>query len=203
MRTYLQILLFLVFPVLLLALGLVPLNQRGTVLVVVIAATVLLSFLERIPAKELGIRTNNFKKTLAPYTIFTLIGVGGLFLLSQLFYKSPLPNWWTYSHLQWAFLPISAVQEFVYRAFYQTKLQKLISPWKAILVTTLLYSGMHILWKGPLILAMTFGGGLAWGYLWYKYPNFYLITLSHTVLNFLAIYLGFFPWLVTEFFNLK
>lgn len=202
-KIYWQLLFLLVIPVLLLVLGFFSLNIRGYILATVVVLTMLLAFKERMSLKELGIRTDNIKQSILPYTLFTLVGTIGLFILSSSLGKNPLSNWWTYSHLQWAFLPISLVQEFVYRAVFQTKLQKVMKPIKAILIVTVLYSGMHILWKDPLILTMTFFGGLAWGYLWYKYPNLYLITLSHAILNFLAIYLGFFPWLITEFFSLK
>lgn len=201
MKLYLEIFLLFVLPVLLIVSGFIPLNQRGIVLIAVVVLTVFVSVIEKIPLKTLGVRTDNLKKSFVPYLLFTLAGVVGLFILSQIFGKSPLPKWWTYSHLQWAFLPISIVQEFGYRAFLQTKLQKLLAPWQAILLTTLLYSGMHILWKDPLIILMTFFGGLGWGYLWYKYPNLYLISISHAILNFMAIYFNFFPWLVTDFFS--
>lgn len=201
--TYLKIFFLFVFSVLTIVFGWVPLSQRGLVLVTVVVSTVLLSFFERLSLKELGIRTDNIRKSLTPYLVFTLISGFGLVVLATVLGKTPVPEWWTYSHLQWAFLPISVVQEFAYRAYCQTKLQRLVKPAYAILITTLLYSGMHILWKDPLILVMTFFGGLGWGYLWYKYPNFFLLSVSHAILNFLAIYLNFFPWLVTEFFSLK
>lgn len=200
MNLFLQIFLLLIFPVLLLIFRLIPLNLRGAVLVVVVLATVYLIFKEKMKAKSLGFRTDNFKQSLLPYTAFTLLSLVVLASLVVILGKKPLDNWWTYSHLQWAFLPISFVQEFVYRAYFQTKLQKVLQPSLAILITATLYSAMHVLWKDPLIIALTFGSGLGWGYLWYKYPNLYLISLSHTVLNYLIILFGFFPWLITEYF---
>lgn len=202
-KIYWQLLFLLIIPVLILVFGLAPLSIRRYILDVVVVGTVVLAFVEKISLKDLGIRTDNLKQSFFPYTLFTISGVVILFFLSSSLGKTPLSNWWNYSHLTWAFLPISLVQEFVYRAVFQTKLQKAMKPMSAILIITFLYSGMHILWKDPLILIMTFGAGLGWGYLWYRYPNLYLITISHALLNFLAIYLGFFPWLVTEFFSLK
>lgn len=192
MRFLLQILIFLVIPVVLLTLGIIPLDKRGIVLAAVFLGIIIVAIIEKIPLKTLGIRTDNFRKAFTPYSAFTLIGIFVLLGLGYFLNKEPLANWWTYSHLQWAFLPISVFQEFGYRAYFQTKLQKIINPYIAILVMSTLYSGMHILWKDPLIISMTFGAGLGWGYLWYKYPNLYLIILSHSILNFLAIYLGFF-----------
>src|SRR3989338_657277 len=203
MKIYLQIFLVLIFPVALLVFGIVPLNSRGYVLSFAVLGATIFAITEKTSLKSLGIRFDNFKMSLLPYTLFTTLGVIGLFLAANFLGQKPVDQWWTYSHLQCAFLPISFVQELAYRAYFQTKLQRRVKPFLAILVIAFLYSGMHILWKDPLILAMAFVGGLSWGYLWYKYPNLILLVLSHSILNFLAIYLNFFPWLITEFFSLK
>ena len=203
MKMLAQILLILILPVALLFFGLVPLSDRGYVLTFAVLGTVVFAILGKTSFKDLGFNVDNLKKSITPYTAFTIIAVIGLLILANYLGKQPVKQWWTYSHLQWAFLPISLVQEFVYRAYFQTKLQKIMNPFLAILIITFLYSGMHILWKDPLILAITFVGGLGWGYLWYKYPNLFLLTLSHSTINFMAIYLNFFPWLVTDFFSLK
>lgn len=198
--TLIEIFALLIFPVMLFIFGFVPLNLRSTLLIVVVLVAIGLTIIEKIPLKDLGFRIDNLQKSFTPYLLFTLIGSMCLITLGIFLEKQPLQNWWTYSHLQWAFLPISALQEFGYRAFFQTKLQKYLPPFLAIFIITILYSGMHIIWKDPLIILMTFVAGMSWGYLWYKYPNFYLLVLSHSILNFLAIYLGFFPWLITEYF---
>lgn len=201
MKIYLQLFIYLVLPVLLLVLGILPLDFRGYLLATVVILTIFLAFKDRMSLKELGL--TNVSRGFVPYLLFTLVGVIAAILFASLFQKTQLPNWWMYSHLQWAFLPISFAQEFVYRAVFQTKLQKVMKPLTAIIITSLLYSGMHMLWQDPLILLMAFFGGLAWGYLWYRYPNLLLITISHSILNFSVICLGFFPWLVTEFFELR
>jgi len=193
MKVFIKLLIFLVFPVLLLISGVVPVNQRLIVLLIMILGIVVMAIIERVPVQTLGFRVDNLKEAIIPYGVFTVLGVLFLVGLSFGLNKQPLPNWWTLIHLQWLFLPISAFQEFGYRAYFQTKLQKTVNPYLAIFIITILYSGMHILWKNPLVLAMSFFGGLGWGYLWYKHPNFYLISLSHSILNFLAVYLGFFP----------
>lgn len=202
MNVFFETLFLIVIPVGLLVLNVIPLNLRGGVLGVVVLITLVLAFIQKLsPKNDLGIRTDNFKKSLLPYAVFTIIGIVSLFVLASLLNKHVLPQWWTYPHLQWAFLPISVAQEFVFRAFLQTKIQRVINPFLAIFIIALMYSGIHLLWKDPLIMGMTFVAGLGWGYLWYKYPNFYLLSISHTILNFLAIYLGFFPWLVTDFYK--
>lgn len=186
---------------LLLITNFIPLNQRGIVLIAVLLVSIIWAIKSKMGTKELGFRVDNIKRTILPYAVFTLLGIIGLLFLAKFLNKQPLDPWWMYPHLLWAFIPISIFQEFIYRSFAQTKLQKAGNPYWAILTITLAYSGMHILWKDPLVILMTLAGGLGWGYLWYKYPNFYLISLSHSVLNFLAIYLGFFPWLITDYFN--
>jgi uncharacterized protein len=203
MKIYFELFGLLTLPLILLLPKTIPLSIKGATIVLLVVIIIILSINEKLSPKELGLRTDNLKESLLPYSIFTAIGVVVMILLSQTLHKEPITRWWTYSHLQWAFLPISAVQEFVYRAFAQTKLQKVANASVAILIAAALYSGMHILWKEPLILIMTFIGGIGWGYLWNKHPNLILLTLSHTILNFLVVYLGFFPWLITDFFNLR
>ena len=202
MKTYIQLFLLFILPIVFLIPEKIPSLLKGATLILVIAITVFISIKEKLSAKELGFRTDNLKQSFVPYGVFTLTAVLVVILLSNLLHKQPLSQWWTYSHLQWGFLPISFVQEFIYRSFAQTKLQKIMKPIWAILVATILYSFIHVLWKDPLILALSFAGGIGFGYLWYKYPNLYLLTISHAILNFLIIYLGFFPWLITSFFNL-
>ena len=199
--TFLLIVL-LILPLFFLYSDLPHLYLKGVLLTAIFLFIVYLAVHDKFSAKNLGLRTDNFQAATIPYFIFTLAGVNTCLILVKVLKKSPLPHWWTYSHLQWAFLPISAAQEFVYRVYFQSRLQAIIKPVWAILIMSVLYSVLHILWKDPLMIFLTFLGGIGWGYLWYKYPNFYLLTLSHTVLNFIFILFGFFPWLITSYFKI-
>lgn len=148
--------------------------------------------------KDIGLRTDNIRTALIPYGLFTLVGAFFIVILALIMNKQPLPFWWTNPHQQGFFLVVSIAQEFIFRSLIQTQLQKLITPAKAILVVAILYSGAHIFWMDPLILFLTFMAGLGWGYLWWKYPNLYLISVSHSIFNFLIVYFGFFTWLLTD-----
>ena len=189
---FLQIFLLLILPIVLIVTNIIPFDKREWPLIFIVLATAFLAIWEKMSLKELGIRIDNLRQGLLPYAFFTVVGSVVLIGIAILSHKELFPNWWTFYHLQWAFLPISAVQEFVYRGYFQTKLQKVVSPIWAILTVAFLYSGMHILWKDPLILVLTFIGGLAWGYLWYKYPNLILISISHAILNYIAVLFQFF-----------
>ena len=151
--------------------------------------------------KELGLRTDNFRVGVVPYGLFTLAGIILLCILASIMNKQPLALWWTNPHQQGFFLIVSTLQEFVFRSILQTNLQKKLSPAKAIVIVAFLYSMVHIFWGDPVILLLTFVAGLGWGYLWWKTPNLYLISLSHTALNFLIVYFGFFSWLLTDLFR--
>lgn len=203
MLVYIQVLALGTIPVVLLMANIIAISQRVYVLCAVLIIVLVWVMVSKMTLKELGFRRDNIKKSWLPYGVFTVLGVIGLIVFAQLLHKQPLPYWWTNPHLQWLFLPISVMQEFIYRSVGQTKLQKVSSPWIAILTINVLYAGMHVLWRDPLVILMTFIGGIGWGYLWYKYPNFYLLAASHAVLNFAAVYLGFFSWLVTDYFMLK
>jgi len=188
-------------PVIIFLTDIVPNPVKGSTIIFIVIGTIALSVIEKIPKKELGIRVDNIKKSALPYALFTILAVFSLLILSKLLNKQPLANWWTYPSLQWVFLPISFIQEFVFRAFFQTKLQKILNPTLAIALAAFLFASIHILWRDPLILLLALLGGLGWGYLWYKYPNLWLITISHAAVNFTIIFLGFFPWTVTDFFK--
>jgi len=47
--------------------------------------------------------------------------------------------------------------------------------------------GVHIIYRHPLILFITFIGGLAWGTIFIKQPNIWAVSLSHSLLGALAM----------------
>lgn len=172
--------------------NIIPFGYRELTLAIIVITVSFFALREKMSLKSLGIRKDNIKSAFLPYFLFTMAGGVTLYLLAIFLQKESFPRWWEFYHLQFAFLPISIVQEFIYRSFFQTKLEKIISPFWTISTIAVLYAGMHILWRDPLILFLTFFAGIAWGYLWYKFPNLLLISLSHAILNFIAVYYQFF-----------
>jgi membrane protease YdiL (CAAX protease family) len=56
------------------------------------------------------------------------------------------------------------------------------SPWPAILVSNLLFASIHISWSLSLT-AMSFFGGLLWGWLYSRRPTLLGVTVSHVLLG--------------------
>jgi len=177
--------------VLLIYLNIVPFNYRKYVLITVVFITILGIYSEKMTIYELGVRTDNLKGTFRPYFFFTFLSVVLIIWHARYSGKTPLEYWWQIPYLQFAFIPTSIVQEFIYKGFFQTQYQKILKPIISILISAIIFSFMHILWNSVEFMIMTLFGGLMWSLLWYRYPNLIWISISHSVLNFLINYFGY------------
>lgn len=74
---------------------------------------------------KLGIRTDNIKKSLLPYTILTAILSLGLITSLRLFSQSMMGVYDTLYPLFWISIPLSILQEIVFRGFGMYQLKKL------------------------------------------------------------------------------
>ncbi len=181
----------MILPVLLIYSGVIPFQYRNLVLGVLVITVVIGMYTEKMSMQEIGIRTDNLKSTLLPYLLATVVGSYMIIWYAQISGKIAVDRWWEIPYLQFAFIPTSAVQEFLYRGFFQTQYQKFSKPVVAIVLTAMLYSFMHILWHSGEFIVLTLIAGLVWGVLWYKFPNLIWISASHSVLNFLINYFGY------------
>ncbi len=191
--TWLKIIFIFVVPVLLLYFNFVP---RSYYLVVLACCTVFvlaLIYKEHWTLTALNLRLDNLGGALLPYTVFTALGIimlaGTMKVLGlQTSTVNPYVLFFAWS------LPIGAIQEFLYRGFLMRELHRLhTSMAVAIIINALLFMMLHILYNPPfLILPLTFLAGLGFAWMYEKYPNLFLIALSHGVLNFFALKYGFF-----------
>ncbi|MEA3398924.1 MAG: CPBP family intramembrane glutamic endopeptidase, partial [Patescibacteria group bacterium] len=88
----------------------------------------------------------------------------------------------------------SVLQEVVFRGVLMHMLRRAFkSPFFIIILNAALFALIHILYAdAKVILPLTFLAGICFSWLYYKYPNLILISISHTILNFTAMILGFF-----------
>jgi len=97
------------------------------------------------------------------------------------------------------FIPISIAQQFMYQSVLLQKLLQEFSPFLAVAICALCFGYMHTVfprrWRNFILAAL---GGTLFSCLFYFYPNFLLAALSHMVLNFAAVYFGFFTLLTPE-----
>jgi membrane protease YdiL (CAAX protease family) len=65
--------------------------------------------------------------------------------------------------------PIGPTEEIYWRGFIQNALAKKLSTRSSILLTSVIYSSLHIPTLNPSLLFVAFIGGLAWGYVYYRW----------------------------------
>ena len=189
-----QIFLIFVLPVMLLYFGVLPTSWR----IVALALSALLIYgiitREHWTHEEMGVHTNNFKKSLPFYAVFTVLGLVALFLIEH---RMNMPDIETRNYLirTWIFfVPISFFQEFAFRAFLIPRLKELYKNiYVIIFINAILFTLMHIIYPNLGIgLPIAFVSGLFFAWLYMKHPNLLLITISHSILNITAVLLGFF-----------
>ncbi|NMC51862.1 CPBP family intramembrane metalloprotease [Candidatus Kuenenbacteria bacterium] len=171
----------------------IPRNYYLLVLATILTIVVILECRGGLFYKKFNIRTDNFFSVAGPYIIFTIAAGTILIFFAQIINNKTVElNYWLW-FWGWS-LPIGAVQEFLYRGYLMVQLEKICqSPLKIILINASLFALMHIIYQ-PLIvvLPITFLGGVGFAWLYRKFPNLILVSMSHGFLNFMALWLGFF-----------
>lgn len=191
-----QILYIFVLPTLLLYYHVIPGQFRIILLFAV--ALLLYGIIKRAhwTYADLAIR-KDFLKDVIPYALFTLGGMGFIIWLWYITpFKTVRPSyeWWEDARFLLLFIPISVLQEVVFRGVLMKLLRHAFSsPLFIIMVNASLFTLIHIIYAhSVVVLPLTFIGGIGFAWIYYTYPNLILISLSHTILNFVAMILGFF-----------
>lgn len=191
---YVQIFFIFVFPVALLISGAVPVSWRMFML----CSSMLLMYgiivHEKMSDAACGISRKNLPKSIFAYGVFTLLGIGALEFLSNLWNLEGVSIWYKSPHLLFLFLPVSLLQEIAYRGFLFPKLAIITDKkWVLILLNTILFTLIHTIYPRPEVMVpFAFVIGLAFAIMYDRYPNLILISIAHSVLNFYAILHGFF-----------
>jgi len=191
--TWPTIIFIFVVPVLLLYFNIIPQAYRVGVLAVYLLFVLALAWKEHWTLAELNVRGDNLGPAFLPYAVFTALGVLVLAGVAKAF-NMPAGTGNPYVlFFEWS-IPVGAAQEFLYRGFLMRELHRIyVSRAAVIIVNAALFMVLHILYDPPaLILPLTFLGGLGFAWMYEKYPNLFLVALSHGVLNFFAIKYGFF-----------
>ncbi|MCX6754313.1 MAG: CPBP family intramembrane metalloprotease [Candidatus Nomurabacteria bacterium] len=190
---WLQILYLFLIPILLLYLKVITSNFR---IILLLAITLLLYGITRYENwnnKDFGIQ-QDWKKYFWQYVIFTILGVVFLVALEELEIAKPFLNWWKNAKFLLLFIPLSVAQELIFRGVLMNMFRRVFSnPLFIIVLNASLFSLMHIIYlHSYFVLPVTFIGGIGLAWMYYKYENLVLISISHTILNFVGMILGFF-----------
>jgi len=191
-----QVFLLFILPVLLVYYKIIQFKYRKHTLVIVFVITSILILYEGWSFADLGIRLDNFVPSLIPYTIFTILGSIILIAIAKKIKKQPEPNF--YSHKKFIYFILigigSILQEFLFRGFLFPKLNIIFSNYIAIvIVNAILFTLIHTVYSNtPTTLVTVFFAGLAFAAIYGSYPNLILISISHIILNQIALRYNFY-----------
>ena len=190
------VIIFYIFivPVLLLYFNFIPTEWRF--LLMIVSCVLIYSIVnhKQWSIKQLGMSMPD-KKSVIAYTLFTVGMIGILLSTVYILHQTPpIGEWWENPSLMLLFIPISVLQEFAFRSFLFPLLEKAFTaPVLVIGINTLLFAFLHIIYQ-PLGVSISLAlvSGLFFASMYYKYPNFWLIAISHSLLNLIAVIFGFF-----------
>jgi len=143
---------------------------------------------------ELGIRFDNVVPSIIPYTIFTILGVLALVAIAKIIKRTPQKNFYSNKKFIYSIIVISILQELLFRGFLFPKLNYIFSNYTIIiLANVILFTFMHTIYSNTTAtLATIFAGGIFFALVYGSYPNLILISLSHIILNHVAVRYGFY-----------
>lgn len=179
-------------PPLLLLFGVLPFTWRFQILAIMTIVMLAYDWRHGFGLRELGFRTDTLKGSLLLNIIASLLLVLLMFLSLRagLIREPVIPKW----NLFFAYylLISSTSQEFLFRSnlFALMRRSNIGGPILQIMASAVTFSFLHVFYKDPLTLAATFAMGLLWGAIYYKYPNFWGVALSHAVVGAAAIKVG-------------
>lgn len=139
---------------------------------------------------DLGITNCNIQNSIVcvlPITV--LLAIIGCVLWIGGFSRITPNEHWTF-FIFYIFIS-SPIQEFLYRGALEAALQKLNYPFIIrMILTSTLYSFVHIIYRDCLTLLLTFLIGLIWYYCYYRFKNLIGVSISHAVLGVVTIVAG-------------
>jgi len=190
---WVQILYLYLIPIMLLFYKVLPSYSRIPLLFIVALFIYGITRYEKWTTRDFGIQ-KNWKKYFWPYFLFTVVGFLFLLVIEEIDIAKPMLSWWTNTRFLLLFIPISFLQELIFRGVLMNMLRKVFtSKWFIILLNASVFALMHIIYlHAYFTLPLTFVAGIGFAWIYYKYPNLVLISIAHTILNFTGMILGFF-----------
>lgn len=190
---YAQIALIYVIPIVLFYYRILPEGLRMIALGVMCLFIYGIMRREHLDHSHIGLAVP-IKKHFKPYLLWTLTAALFIIGYSLVFDFTPSATWWINPHFWFPFLLVSFFQEFAYRGFLPILLKRITrSPLIEIFLNAFLFTLLHVLFPHLFIaLPLAFLGGLFFSTLYHFYPDLVLVSVSHAILNFIAVMFGFF-----------
>lgn len=191
-RFFLFLLISCYAPVFLIWSGVIPFAFRFHVLAVVLLSFIVHSVRRGYCLHDLGFTLEHSWNSIRWNVLFCTLGGIGLYLT----YRSGwlMPREYSYSLACFFFyiVILGPVQELIFRGilFAEMKRCRNIAPAMMVLISTITFSYLHIIYNHPLLLLITFVSGLVWGLIYLRWPSIWGISVSHSLLGALAMFLG-------------
>ncbi|MDO8599393.1 MAG: CPBP family intramembrane metalloprotease [bacterium] len=136
--------------------------------------------------RDLGFRWDNARAAALPYALFAIVGAAAIVAFALAVGRMPRAEWWLAPHFAYGIIiPISVAQEFFYRSMLVPLLQRLSHVRSfVIIVNAALFAFLHIIFPDPaIVLPSTFLAGVIFAWLWLRWPNIWIASATHIVLN--------------------
>ena len=183
------IITYIIIPTLVLY-NIIDFECRFSVLILVGALSYLIATKLKYTDKELGITKKNIYQSIKRILPVTLI----VFIFTLVYYFLGLSNYSNTNSITFYifYILISCpIQELLYRSILKCYLDEFkISNATKIIISSILFSYLHIVYFNPLTLIFTLIIGLYWNYCYYKDNNIVGVTISHIILGVSTILLG-------------
>lgn len=180
---------YLVIP-LLIFFGIIAFEYKFIVLVVYGILSYVILRLNGVDKAKLGLTVENWQSSLLSVVGLTLLFVVLALLAYRFGYARFQPTETVSFYLFYVFIS-SPVQEFLYRGV-TTYFGKSfgLSVWLIVLISSMLYSLVHIIYKDWILVVATFGLGVIWHRVYLKTNSLVGVMFSHSVFGALTIFLG-------------
>lgn len=174
-----------ILPFALVAGGVVPVEFRRWLYVLAGVVALGVAWRVGLSLRSLGIRWDNVRIAWLPYAVFAVVGIPAIVAVALADGRHVREAWWTQAHFQGIFIPVSLAQELFYRSILIPLLALLTNRrWVIILANATLFAFLHIIFPDPVVvLPLTFLAGLVFAALWLRWPNLWLASAAHVVLN--------------------
>ena len=188
--------------------GIIPLQprQRWLMAVPALLAIALMVNSQRVrceSAREIGLSfdhfTRAFRLVMGP-TLVACLGFAAIGYFTDSFHRTS--HFWINAMFTplWALIQQYVLQGFIFRRVRFLLLNESLSPRErrsrvrlAILITAAIFSCAHA--PNPMLMTLTFTGGVIWSWVYQRAPNLLAIALSHAIIS-LMLMTSLPPWLL-------
>lgn len=150
------------------------------------------AYLRGFSSEQLGLRVDNIYDALWSFIPCMLLVLSGLFALYYSGWVHVVDCPLSYYFIVFYLFISAPFQEFCYRSLLFAELNKdnYFSDRSKIMITTLLFSMLHIMYFHWTMLILSVCMGFTWGYLYQKTPNLFAASITHFVVGMTAFWLG-------------